>query len=105
MKIANYSNGRLVASRSTAQQLRVSVEQALGQQRDVVLDFSGVSATQPFIDELIGVLILKRGPIILDRLVFQSCSDDTRAVIEFVATDRSNQFNQQMKIGAVSART
>lgn len=59
---------------------------------EVVLDFSGISATQSFVDELIGVLILRHGPDILSRIIFKSCSDDVRAIIEFVAADRCDQY-------------
>jgi hypothetical protein len=37
-------------------------------------------------------LILRDGPEVLQRIVFKNCSDDTRAIIEFVATDRADQF-------------
>jgi hypothetical protein len=39
-----------------------------------------------------GTDILKRGPDVLDQMVFKSCSDDVRAIIEFVAADRADQY-------------
>lgn len=59
-----------------------------------MFDFSGVEATQSFVDELIGTLILKRGPDVLGQVVFKSCSDDVRAIIEFVAADRADQYRK-----------
>ena len=29
---------------------------------EVILDFSGISATQSFVDELVGMLVLRHGP-------------------------------------------
>lgn len=89
-----YARGHLVGARATAMPLRVQVEEALAQSIEVVFDFSAVEATQSFIDELVGVLILRHGPNVLDRLVFKSCSDDVRAIIEFVAADRCDQYIQ-----------
>jgi hypothetical protein len=88
----NYAFGRLVGARATAVPLREQVEEILSHGAEVTFDFSFVQATQSFIDELIGVLILRHGPDILSRLVFKSCSDDVRAVIEFVAADRCDQY-------------
>lgn len=88
-----HAYGHLVGSRMAAAPVREELEIALAQTGiDVILDFSGVGATQSFIDELIGVLVLSRGPDFLSRLVFKGCSDDVRAIIEFVVADRSDQF-------------
>lgn len=90
--LANLARGHFVGTRATAATLREQVEIALGQGNEVVFDFSGVEATQSFVDELIGALILRQGPDILNSLIFKSCSDDVRAVIEFVAADRCDQY-------------
>ncbi|HPB91099.1 MAG TPA: STAS-like domain-containing protein [Rugosibacter sp.] len=92
--LGQYARGHLVGARATAMPLREQVEEALAQGVEVVFDFSAVEATQSFIDELVGVLVLRHGPDILDRLVFKSCSDDVRAIIEFVAADRCDQYIQ-----------
>ncbi|MGZ8256611.1 MAG: STAS-like domain-containing protein [Gallionella sp.] len=83
-----YANGHLVGSRLSAAPIREKIEIAFAQGAEVVLDFSCVEATQSFIDGLIGVLILQRGPDVLGRLVFKSCSEDVRAILQFVAADR-----------------
>lgn len=90
--LAQYARGHLVGVRSTAMPLREQVEEVLAQGVEVVLDFSSVDVTQSFVDELLGVLILRHGPDILDRLIFKSCMDDVRAIIEFVAADRCDQY-------------
>jgi len=73
--------------------VRDELEIALAQAgTEVILDFSGVSATQSFIDELVGVLVLRSGPEVLSRIVFKGCSDDVRAIIEFVVSDRCDQY-------------
>lgn len=92
ISLTQYARGHLVGARATAAPLREQVEEVLTQDAEVVFDFSAVEATQSFIDELVGVLILRHGPDILDRLIFKSCSDDVRAIIEFVAADRSDQY-------------
>lgn len=88
-----HAHGHLVGSRMAAAPVREELEIALAQAgAEVVLDFSGVSATQSFIDELVGVLVLRRGPDVLSHIVFKGCSDDVRAIIEFVVADRCDQY-------------
>ena len=87
-----YARGHMVGARSTATPLREEAELALARGCEVVFDFSGVEATQSFVDELVGGLILRHGPDVLDRLIFRRCSDDVRAIIEFVAADRCDQY-------------
>lgn len=87
-----YANGRLVGPRLSAAPIREEIEVSLAQGGEVVLDFSGVEATQSFIDGLVGVLVLQHGPDILERLVFKSCSDDVKAILQFVAADRCDQY-------------
>jgi hypothetical protein len=48
-------------------------------------------------DEFLGVLILRNGPRILERLAFKGCSEDVKAVIRFVVSTRSKDH------GAVAA--
>lgn len=92
ISLNQYARGHLIGARATASPLREEVEIALAQGYEVAFDFSGVEATQSFIDELVGVLILRHGPDILGRLIFKSCSEDVQAIIEFVATDRCDQY-------------
>ncbi len=90
----SYAHGRLVGPRLTATPIREEVEVALAQGAEVVLDFTGVEATQSFIDGLVGVLVLQHGPDVLGRLVFKSCSDDVKAILQFVAADRCDQYRK-----------
>jgi len=90
--LQSYAHGRLVGPRLTAAPIRDQIEIALAQGTEVVLDFSGVEATQSFIDGLVGVLVLQHGPGVLERLVFKSCSDDVKAILQFVAADRCDQY-------------
>jgi len=85
-------------SRASGQLLRMELEQALQAEDRVTLDFTGVGiATQSFIDELVGVLILEYGPEILRRLSFKGCNEDIRAVIHFVAASRTEDFLSRQK--------
>jgi hypothetical protein len=90
--LGGQTKGRLAGMRSVAIPIRNQAEAALAQGGDVVLDFAGVAVTQSFVDELVGSLILRHGPEILQRIVFKNCSDDTHAIVEFVATDRCDQY-------------
>lgn len=86
---------RFLSTRLRASALRDELNQLLADQSDIVLDFGGVEATQSFIDELLGVLVLERGPDVIERLVFRSCSDDVKAIINFVLSDRIEQYNSR----------
>lgn len=93
--LKEYANGRLIGPRITATSILEKVELALHTRQDVVLNFAGVEATQSFIDGLVGVLILKHGPSVLEKLIFKSCSDDVKAIVQFVAADRCDQYLKQ----------
>ncbi len=86
--------GRFIGTRASGVSIREEAEVLLARNLDaeVVFDFSGIEVTQSFVDELIGQLILRQGPDVLNQLVFKSCSDDVRSVIEFVASDRCDQY-------------
>ncbi len=91
--LSEFSRGHLVSSRMAAAPVREELEITLAQVgAEALLDFSGISATQSFVDELVGVLVLRHGPDILSHIVFKGCSDDVRAIIEFVAADRCDQY-------------
>lgn len=94
ISLHEHAQGRVIGARETAVPLRLEVEEALASGTDVVFDFSGVEVTQSFVDALIGVQILKHGPDVLGQMVFKSCSEDTRAIIEFVAADRADQYRK-----------
>lgn len=78
-----------------ALELRDELERLLADDQEVVLDFKGVETTPSFIDELIGVLVLERGPKIIEQLVFRSCSEDMKAIINFVLGDRIEQYKSR----------
>lgn len=92
MMLSAHATGRLASVRLGAVSVRGQAEMALLRGEEVVLDFAGIEVTQSFIDELVGALILHNGPEILQRIVFKNCSNDTRAIIEFVVIDRSDQY-------------
>lgn len=91
-ELNQYACGHLASTRVTAHSIRESIEQHLGEGKEIVFDFTGIEATQSFVDELIGVLILKYGPDILEKLIFKACSNDVRVVIDFVVNDRADQY-------------
>lgn len=85
---------RFLGTRHRAAGLREALERLIETGVEVVLDFKDVAATQSFIDELLGVLVLERGPELLNRLAFRSCSEDVKAIITFVIGDRIEQYQQ-----------
>ncbi len=85
---------RFLGTRLRARAIRDELENLLAGHGEVVLDFSGIEATQSFLDELLGVLVLERGPTIVDRIVFRGCSEDVKETINFVLGDRIEQYGQ-----------
>ena len=85
-------HGHLAGMCASLMPLREQAELTLARGSEVAFDFAGIEVTQSFVDELIGALILRQGPDVLEKLVFKSCSDDVRAIIEFVAADRCDQL-------------
>ena len=81
-----------LGTRLVARELREKVEVLLAKLREVELNFAGVNVSQSFADELVGVLLLRQSPAVLERLVFKGCSDSVRAVIEFVVADRYYEY-------------
>lgn len=84
--------GKMAGMRAKATPVRLQVESALELGQSVDLDFAGVDATQSFVDELVGVLVLEHGPNVLKNLKFKNCSPDVRAIVQFVVSDRAEQF-------------
>lgn len=79
--------------RASAVPYREQVESALNASRDVTIDFGGYEATQSFVDELIGSLILRYGRGVVGRLVFENCPEEVKGIIRFVARDRISQVS------------
>jgi len=98
-KLGDTSRRRVFhGGRATGQMLRLELEEALQTAERVILDFSGVGVvTQSFMDELVGVLILEHGPEILQRLSFNGCNKDVRAVIRYVAASRTADFEARQQ--------
>ncbi len=93
----------ILGTREEARPVRQQVERALDQSAlTVCVDFSGITVTQSFIDEFVGVLILRRGPSVLERLAFRQCSEEVQAIIRFVAASRIQDFNEQKTTPAQS---
>ena len=76
--------------------IRSRLEVALNGGEDVTLDFDGVEATQSFVDELVGVLIVQKGPSVLQHIKFRRCSETMKAIVQFVVSDRTDQFISQL---------
>lgn len=84
----------MIGMRSSALPIRLEIEQALGAGKEVVVNFTGVAVTQSFVDELLGALVLRDGPSVMQRIVLKGCSEEARGIIRFVVSDRAEQFMQ-----------
>ena len=85
----------MLGTRDIAAPLRNQVESAIDAGAvPVCIDFHGFLVTQSFMDELLGVLILRRGPGVIDQIVFRNCNEDVKAAIELVASIRSRDHAQ-----------
>ena len=86
----------MLGTRDVATPLRTDVEKALAEgASEVCVDFEGLLVTQSFMDEFLGVLILRHGPGILDRITLANCHDDVKVTAELVTFIRSRDFNSQ----------
>jgi hypothetical protein len=94
ISLQSFAKSKTMGIRALAVPIRQGAEIALHAGQEVVFDFSGVGATQSFVDELIGAIILREGPTVLSKIVFKGCSDDVRAILRFVTADRSAQFHR-----------
>ena len=91
--ILEHTKAPFLGGRYRARELREDVEQLLAHADEVVLDFTGMkSATQSFIDELVGVLVLQHGPDIVQRVVFKGCVEDIKEILSFVVSSRTDDF-------------
>ena len=86
-----------LGARVSAVPLRNQVESALqNTSGDICLDFTGLRfTTQGYMDELLGALILRYGPSVLQRVAFKSCSEDVKAVIQFIANTRGSDYKRK----------
>ena len=83
----------MLGTRDVAAPLRTKVESALdASDGTVCVDFRELFASHTFMDEFLGVMILLRGPAVLDRVLFRNCNDDVKAVIRLVASIRTRDY-------------
>ncbi len=86
---------RTLGMRGSATPLRKQIENQLDSGSDVVIDFSGKEATQSFVDELVGSLVLRRGRDVISRMTFKNCPDNVKSIIKFVINDRFQQLTEE----------
>lgn len=79
---------RTLGLRASAIPFREDAERLLRADQTVALDFAGIDATQGFLDELVGHLVISHGRQVLSKLSFRNCSDEIKAIIRFVVSDR-----------------
>jgi hypothetical protein len=87
-------HARFLGTRHRAKELRLDLESLLDTRGEIALDFTSFEATQSFIDELIGQLVLRRGEDFLSKVTFMGCSEEVKAIINFVVSDRLTQFRR-----------
>jgi|SRR5450759_747261 hypothetical protein len=89
-------SGDFLGTRFEGRALRLELERGLSlpDSTPMRLNFSGVTITQSCADEFLGVLVAIQGKALIDRLVFQNCSPDVRAVLELVIGSRLENHAQ-----------
>ena len=87
-----YPHLPFLGTRAHERGLRFQLEEQLAESTEVEVSFDGVTISQAFADELVGVMLLQHGPDILKRLVFKGCSDSVKGLIEFVVADRYDEY-------------
>jgi len=92
--LSEYTQAHFLGSRYSARPLRQELENMLAEHHEITVDFKGMSATQSFIDEFVGMLILKNGEALLSRIVFKGCSADIKAILQFVISRRTEDFRK-----------
>ena len=90
-----------LGSRASAALFRAHIESALAKGDEIEINFEGVEATQSFVDELVGVIVLERGPDVLQTVRFRRCSADMKSILRFVVSDRAKQYS--LKLGVPSS--
>lgn len=85
---SKFSPHHFFGTRFIGQQMRGELEALLDRNQSVEIDFTGLNATQSFVDELIGVLVLHYGAAVLQRLTFKGCNEDIKAILHFVVSSR-----------------
>jgi hypothetical protein len=83
-----------LSRRERATPLRHEIEMHIANGEVVEIDFGRIEATQSFIDELVGLIVLERGPSVLNQLRFKRCSTDMKAILHFVVADRAAQHTK-----------
>ena len=63
----------------------------------IEFDFTGVDATQSFVDELIGRYVLEMGPDVLSRCSFKGCNEELVEIIKLVVSARISDYKRLMK--------
>lgn len=93
--LSDRSETHFLGTRFCARDLREELEDALVAYDQVTLDFNSTSVTQSFIDELLGVLILKNGQDFLNKIVFKNCSPDVKEILQLVVSRRSEDYKKK----------
>lgn len=83
-----------LSRRERAIPIRLEIDSHLAKGEVVELNCEGVEATQSFMDELVGLIVLERGASTLNQLRFRKCSPDMKAIIQFVVGDRAAQHER-----------
>ena len=80
---------------------RGRIEQQLESYPSVEIGFAGAFVTQSFVDELLGPLILRMGPIALERLAFSGCGEEAKAILKLVIAGRLRDHTVQVNASRV----
>lgn len=98
VSVSKYTNANFLGTRYIGREIRMTLESMLDKNEKVTIDFNSIDFTQSFIDELIGVLIITRGPKIIEKIIFKNCPEDSKDIIKFVVSDRLNDYEKDSSV-------
>ncbi len=89
------STNQFGSNRFVAMPLRRELEEFLRDHDEIIISFKNIpDATQSWVDELIGKLVLREGKLLLERVQFQNCTENLQELIKFVVADRIKDHNE-----------
>lgn len=98
--ISSFSELTLLGTRFIAKRIRKEIESALAAHQNISIDFKGINVTQSFIDELLGPIVLQEGPLLLEKINFKECSENAKAVIQYVLSARMADYLNRKSIAS-----
>lgn len=97
-KIPKLNSEAFGSNRYVATPLRKELAALLKEHNKIIIDFENIqSATQSWVDELLGKFILVEGKVFLHKVKFKNCTDTIQSLIRFVVEERVNDYAETQR--------